>query len=169
MESRLSSLKEELERTKQELQQLKTNPDLSFSSSSSSPKHPSTEKEEEYSDEAEHVKFIEGHKFDALKAGQTGSSVDDKVEFQKKRYVTFANPPSVARAVIPEHETVVQRQPSMKKAAEKDKKKKKLQPLIPLIGGIFSKSKRNSPEAHLHHQFSSPSPSPRVLKQTTLN
>ncbi|OWM80913.1 WEB family protein At1g75720 [Punica granatum] len=164
MESRLSSLKEELERTKQELQQLKTNPDFSSSSSSLSSlqKHPVTEEDEE-SDGTEHVKFIEDHhptnKFEVLKAqtgsscstGNDGSSGGDKVEFQKKRYVTFANPPSMAQVLVPERDTVLQRHPSLKKPANKKK------PLIPLIGGIFSKSKKNYPE--VHHQFSS---SPRV-------
>lgn len=164
MESRLSSLEEELERTKQELLQLKTNTDFSSSSSPSSLKHPMTEEEEE-SDEAEHIKFMEDrmtNRFGALKiqgsthgTGSNGANSScDKVEFQKKRYVTFASPPSVARVVVPERDTFLQRHPSLKQPAKKKKK-----PLIPLIGGIFWKNKKNNPD-EAGHQFSS---SPQVL------
>lgn len=155
MESRLSSLKEELERTKQELHQLKTNPDLfSSSSSPSSLKHPTTEEDEE-SDEAEHLKFI-ADKPESLKIHTGNNSNGTKVELQKKRYVTFASPPSVARVIIPETDLVFQRHPSLKQPERKKKS------LIPLIGGIFSKNKKNSSNPEPNHRSSS---SPRVLHQ----
>ncbi|RDX93622.1 WEB family protein, partial [Mucuna pruriens] len=106
----LSSLQEELERTKQELQQLK---------------HRETEKHPAES-EIEDVKFVENLTTFQVK----GSRFDEeKMEFQKKRYVTFANPPSVSHHVmLPQHGVEkLERHPSLRK-----KKKKSL---IPLIGG----------------------------------
>lgn len=159
MESRLSSLKEELERAKQELLRLKTNPGFSFSSPSSSPKHPTADKEEE-PDEPEHVRLVgeqATNRFEARNAGRTGSfraagskcsNPDDMVEFQKKRYVTFVNAPPAAQDIVPERETVLQQH------STQARKKKKLRPLIPLIGGIFSKSKKDNTE--VHHEFPSP-------------
>ncbi|OIT25411.1 PREDICTED: WEB family protein At1g75720-like [Nicotiana attenuata] len=99
----LSSLEEELERTRNELENLK------FEQKS---------KEQVMVSEIEDLKFIEKSQIMA----------NENVEFQKKRYVTFANPPTLNGLVIPQSE----RHPSLKK-----KKKKK----IPLIGGIFSRKK----------------------------
>ncbi|XP_070056360.1 WEB family protein At1g75720 [Nicotiana tomentosiformis] len=101
----LSSLEEELERTRKELENLK------FEQQS---------KEQVMVSEIEDLKFIENSQIMA----------NENVEFQKKRYVTFVNPPTLNGIVIP-----LQRHPSLKK-----KKKKKI-PLIPLIGGIFSRMK----------------------------
>ncbi|KAK4753441.1 hypothetical protein SAY87_022239 [Trapa incisa] len=169
MESCLSSLKEELERTKQELLQLKTNTtDFSSSSSPSSLKHPTTEEEEESDEIAEHVKFMEDRLTNRLGSlelqglpphGTTGSNSGaknscDKVEFQKKRYVTFASPPSLDHQVVVVSESsdsILQRHPSLRQEAEKKHKKNK-KPLIPLIGAIFSRNKRSHPVAR--HQFS---------------
>ncbi|XP_042052976.1 WEB family protein At1g75720-like isoform X2 [Salvia splendens] len=60
------------------------------------------------------------------------------VEFQRRRCVTFANPPLVAQVALPPppQQGMFQRHPSLKK------KKKKA--LIPFIGGIFSKKKGSS-------------------------
>nr|GME06171.1 WEB family protein At1g75720-like [Ipomoea batatas] len=76
----LSSLQEELRRTKSELQQLKQH---------------SGKQGEEYS-EIEDLKFIE----------DTEVKHENVVEFQKKRYVTFANPPAYSRHVMapPSHD-----------------------------------------------------------------
>ncbi|GMJ14885.1 hypothetical protein HRI_005157700 [Hibiscus trionum] len=60
-----------------------------------------------------------------------------QTEFQKKRYVTFANPPSLAQVIVPQGVEKLERHPSLRK--------KKKKPLIPLIGGIFSR-KKESPE-----------------------
>ncbi|KAI7727258.1 hypothetical protein M8C21_014893, partial [Ambrosia artemisiifolia] len=66
----------------------------------------------------EDVKFIQDVEVNTSHSG---------VEFQKKRYVTFAKPPSVEQVIIPSCDaTVLERQPSVKK-------KKKKKPLIPLI------------------------------------
>ncbi|KAE8712617.1 Hexokinase 3 [Hibiscus syriacus] len=93
----LSSLKEELDRTKRELQKMKE-------------RDP-----------------------DQVKKTQTCN--EQGTEFQKKRYVTFANPPSLAQVIIPPGLEKLERHPSLRKKKEK--------PFIPLIGGLFSRKKRN--------------------------
>ncbi|KAE8729264.1 Hexokinase 3 [Hibiscus syriacus] len=110
MENCLSSLKEELERTKRELQKMK---------------------------ERETQKPI--LEFDVVpvpdQVKKTHTSNEQGTEFQKKRYVTFANPPSLAQVIIPQGVEKLERHPSLRK--------KKKKPLIPLIGGIFSRKKGN--------------------------
>lgn len=129
----LSSLQEELARTKRELHHLKKLERHWDSGSSSKQKHPAevigggggggdNDKED--------VKFVE----------------KTTTEFQKKRYVTFTNPVSVAHHVAAPlaavDEAVLQRHPSLRK-----KKKKALIPLGQLIGGIFSRKRGNRAEA----------------------
>ncbi|KAF8410455.1 hypothetical protein HHK36_002984 [Tetracentron sinense] len=111
----LSSLKEELEKTKRELRQMKER---------------ETEKPM-IDSEIEDLKFVENATSIQDKK-QTDSA--EAMEFQKKRYVKFASPPSLAQVIIsPEGPEVLETHPSLKK--------KKKKPLIPLIGGIFSKKK----------------------------
>ncbi|KAF7829577.1 WEB family protein [Senna tora] len=95
----LSSLQEELERTKQELQQLKQR-----QNGIASPTMDST------------------------------TSQHETMDFHRKRYVTFANPPSVAHVILPQGVEKLERHPSLRK--------KKKNPLIPLIH-IFSRKKPN--------------------------
>ncbi|KAG2698389.1 hypothetical protein I3843_07G148800 [Carya illinoinensis] len=119
MANSLSYMKEELERTKHELQQLK-------------------ERESEKLMEAEFVdvKFVEDStRFEVKKQNSEDEEDEGIMEFQKKRYVTFANPPSSAQVLIPQGVEKLERHPSIKK---------KKKPLIPLLGGIFSKKKGSS-------------------------
>lgn len=113
----LSSLEEELQRTKKELQQLKER-----------------ESEKQVMEtEIEHLKFVE----DSIDIEVKAETSDEGTEFQKKRYVTFANPPSLARVMVPPHgDVALERHPSLRK--------KKKKPLIPLIGGLFSRKKSSS-------------------------
>ncbi|CAI9777888.1 unnamed protein product [Fraxinus pennsylvanica] len=112
----LSTLQEELERTKMELQQLM--------------QHEKCLLDLEINGE---LKFVE----DSTKL-RVKETCSEKIEFQKKKYVRFANPPSVSQILVPEpsDDAVLKRHPSLKK--KKNKKQ-----LIPLIGRIFSIIKRN--------------------------
>lgn len=126
MANSLSSLKQELERTKQELRVLKDR----------------ESEKPQIESEIEDVKFVEGsRRFEirtqSLLSGDDINQEAGSFELQKKRYVTFANPPSLAKVMIPQGVEILERHPSLKK--------KKKKPLIPLIGGIFSK-KKASPE-----------------------
>ncbi|PHU20943.1 hypothetical protein BC332_12094 [Capsicum chinense] len=104
----LSSLEEELERTRNELDKLKIE-----------------QQQVKLSEIDEDLKFIEKSQIMAHE------NVD---EFQKKRYVTFAN--NLPQDDDDHHHVVLQSHPSLKK-----KKKKKIPLIIPLIGGIFSRKK----------------------------
>lgn len=108
----INSLREELEQSKKELQELKT---LEFQKEPVDPNF-------------EDLKFIEN----ATKVDINIQNEEAK-EFQKKRYVKFASPPSLAQVIINKDE-LPERSPSVKKT-------KKKKPLIPLIGWLFSKKK----------------------------
>lgn len=127
----LSSLQEELERTKEELQQLKQR---------------ETEKHQVETTEIEDVKFVENlTTFDfEVKSSRFD---EENMEFQKKRYVTFANPPSEFHVMLPQSQGIekLERHPSLRK-----KKKKSL---IPLIGGIFSRKKGNTQQLPFHESI----------------
>ena len=116
----LSSLQDELERTKQELELLKQR---------------ETEKHPVESEINEDVKFVENY-LTKFEIRDSPISDEERMDFQKKRYVTFANPPSGAHVMLPHGVEKLERHPSLRKT-------KKKKPLIPLIGGLFSRKKGN--------------------------
>ncbi|KAH1064984.1 hypothetical protein J1N35_029971 [Gossypium stocksii] len=112
----LCALKEELERTKTELQQMK-------------------ERETEklmMEFEMEDVKIVPGSARYEVNETRTFNE-EGTTEFQKKRYVTFSNQPCLTQVVGPQGVEKLERHPSLRQ--------KKKKPLIPLIGGLFSKRK----------------------------
>ncbi|KAG7590260.1 hypothetical protein ISN44_As07g024440 [Arabidopsis suecica] len=121
MRNSLSCLKEELERTKQELQKLRVDPGLH---------------------ETKLDETIFKTKFEVLVP-----RVDDEPirsprlrSMSEKRYVKFANPTGNNNGSVVE--MFLERHPSMKMKEKKTKNNKKKKSLIPLfIGGIFSKKK----------------------------
>ncbi|KAI6687619.1 hypothetical protein NL676_024447 [Syzygium grande] len=142
MADALSSLQQELERTKQELARLRKQ---------QSYKHPintvaesiEEEEEEEEEEDVKHVKSVEAptesERAEALWFDDDDDN-DEKVGFCEKRYVTFAD-----RAPTPQSDDEAWRgHPSI---GNKKTKKKKKKPLIPLLGEILSKRK-----GHSHHQ-----------------
>ncbi|XP_047324069.1 WEB family protein At3g51220-like [Impatiens glandulifera] len=122
MKTCIYSLQEELEKTKFELKQLK---------------------EHEESDDAQSITF-ENDIEDLKCIEESSESITQTVsihEVQKKRYVTFANCPSLAKVIVPNSDNDV-RDSVLERLGSLKKKNKK--PLIPLIGGFFSKMKLSS-------------------------
>lgn len=123
MRNSLSSLKEELERTKQELQKLRVDP-------------------------VEPVKKIDETvfktKFEVLVPQSDDGPISTSPRLRsmsEKRYVKFANPTSTGDngSVV---EMFLERHPPSIRKKDKKTKKKKKKSLIPLfIGGIFAKKK----------------------------
>lgn len=127
----LSSLQEELHNTKKELQLIK---DRQFSSLS----HPHEKQQQQRTilfdseqneeDEDDDVKVVEA----------------DSMEFQKKRYVTFANPPAAVVAPVAAIPPPVPVEKKLDRLSSLKREKNKIKKtLIPLISGIFSKRKGN--------------------------
>ncbi|KAL1343936.1 hypothetical protein HN51_017862 [Arachis hypogaea] len=125
----LSSLQEELERTKRELQQLKQMSETEKHVDV----HPPADDEIE-----EDVKFVEN-----LTTFQVKSSRFED-EFQKKRYVTFANPPSESHHHH-HHHVMLQPPPEKLERHPSLRRNTKKKSFIPLIGAIFS---RKNPTQH---------------------
>ncbi|KAK9165200.1 hypothetical protein Scep_000391 [Stephania cephalantha] len=117
MENCLTNLKEELEQTKRELEQIKARELEKMKIDS----------------EMEDLKFIE-HPIE-MEDSAWGTPDESELDFQKKRYVKFASPPSLAKVMTPDEgaQQVLERHPSLKK--------KKKKPLIPLIAGLFFKKR----------------------------
>ncbi|XP_010536353.1 PREDICTED: WEB family protein At1g75720 [Tarenaya hassleriana] len=119
MKNYLSSLREELERTKQELQLLK---------------------QIDHDDDVEFKNRIEDKietKFEVYHCGSVEGGDFEKKNRKKseKRYVKFANTTSIGTSVAGV-ERLLERQHSMRR--------KKKESLIPLIGGLFCKKKKKA-------------------------
>ena len=142
----LKSLREELEQTKRELQHLK------------STKKPAPEHTKAINPEIEELKIVEiNPPMSKRSADQRDVTVNDhdillQDELQKKKFVTFASPPSLTREmkhnVSPGTNDVASaatlgRTPSFRK----DGKKK---PLVPIMGWLFPRKKRSSNEVGAH-------------------
>ncbi|CAD5164221.1 unnamed protein product [Musa acuminata subsp. malaccensis] len=125
MLNRLSSLGEELEKTKMEIKRLKAG-----------------ESEKRVRDiEIEDVKFVENAGEVEVAASLLGNH-HQVVELQKKRYVTFADPPSLAPVLVNAEEQMLERQVSVDKESTRvTKKTTKKKPLLPLIAALFAKKK----------------------------
>ncbi|XP_074375410.1 WEB family protein At1g75720 isoform X2 [Apium graveolens] len=117
MATYLLSLQKELERTRQELQQLKEQ------------KKEKLQLKPEVDEDVKHVEINAATKYEGMMI-----SHDQKVEFQNKKYVTFRNPQTVAKThVVPQGDAVLERHPSLR-----IKKKKSL---MPLFGFLFPRKK----------------------------
>ncbi|PIN08937.1 hypothetical protein CDL12_18484 [Handroanthus impetiginosus] len=115
----LFSLQQELEQAKLEIQRLKTT-------------RPDNMRQHALDLDIEDIKFVE----DLTEIAQQDvvKTINGHEETQKK-YVRFANPPSVAQVYVPHcSEALLQRQHSVKK-------KKKITQFIPLVKGIFGKKR----------------------------
>ncbi|XVF15904.1 hypothetical protein REPUB_Repub09cG0196700 [Reevesia pubescens] len=118
MSYRIKTLREELEQTKKELQQLKAR---EF-------------QKQRFNPDIEDIKFIENAR---SKIGTTTQN-EETEEFQKKRYVKFASPPSLAKVIVNKEEMQERPAASVKKVRRKS--------LIPIIGWLFSKKKGSQEE-----------------------
>lgn len=112
MSYRIKTLREELELTKKELQQLKAR---------------EFDQKQRFDPDMEDFKFMEN----ATKIGIMTQD-EEPEEFQKKRYVKFASPPSLAQVIV-NREEKLERQAPVKKVRRKS--------LIPVIGWLFYKKK----------------------------
>ncbi|KAJ6682213.1 WEB FAMILY PLANT PROTEIN [Salix koriyanagi] len=116
----IKSLREELEETKKELQRFKA--------------RERTHKKQPVLDdpEIEELKFVENAtKMEIMTRNRTG--IQEPEDFQKKRFVKFASPPSLAKVIVSKEE-MLERPRSFKRMAKKSS-------LIPLLGWLFTKTK----------------------------
>ncbi|KAL0923418.1 hypothetical protein M5K25_007474 [Dendrobium thyrsiflorum] len=122
MENYLTSLKQELDKTKTELKQLKAR-DLEKPAIDS---------------EIEDIKFVENTTEIEIEM----PVVNEDLTIQRKKYVKFANPPSLARVMCTE-EHVLDRQFSVDRETSqtRNKQKKKKKSLLPIIVSVFLKKK----------------------------
>lgn len=117
--NRLESLRLELEQTKRELNILKKR----------------ESRKDPFNHAIEDLKFVENSKDLEIKT-QAG-----RIEFEKKRIVRFASPPSLAQVIASDDGGRALEKPNSLR------KKGKKKPLELLIGAIFSKKRENEEEA----------------------
>ena len=115
----IKSLREELEETKKELQRFKARERMHK-------KQPVLD-----DPEIEELKFVENATKMGMTKNQTG--IQEPMDFQKKRFVKFASPPSLAKVIVSKEE-MLERPRSFKRMAKKSS-------LIPLLGWLFTKTK----------------------------
>ncbi|XP_020572393.1 WEB family protein At3g51220-like [Phalaenopsis equestris] len=125
MANYLTSLIQELEETKTELKQLKAR-DL---------EKPSIDPE------IEDIKFVEN----TTEIEIEGPVVKEDIGTQRKKYVKFANPPSLARVMSTEEQVLDRKFSNGRETLQmrKKQKKKKKKPLLPLIVSVFLKKKKS--------------------------
>ncbi|XP_055826540.1 WEB family protein At2g17940-like [Solanum dulcamara] len=126
----LQSLKEELELTKREIQQLKTR--------ELKQKVPLVPDNPEIDEE---IKFIENPSSKVDVRTQFQEDDDNEIEFKTKRSVKFASTPLLTRIIVSKDH--VNKEMETSPSQLKKKMKRKIRPLIPLISGLFSKRKGN--------------------------
>lgn len=125
----LKSLREELEQTKRELRHLKSS------------RQPFTKL---LNPEIEDLKFVENNNVNsAMSLNEEVAAAAAEAEFQKKRYVSFASPPSLTRVIVREDDGTPNVHNKMRKDQRADsprrkEKKEKKKPLGTLIRRIFS-------------------------------
>ncbi|MCD7463719.1 hypothetical protein HAX54_051215 [Datura stramonium] len=124
----LQSLKEELELTRREIQQLKTGELKQNVPLSDNP-------------EIEELKFIENPSSKVEVRTQFQEDYGDVIEFKPKRSVKFASTPLLTRIIVSKEN--VNKEMETSPSQLKKKMKRKMKPLIPLISGLFSKKKGN--------------------------
>ncbi|KAJ8545744.1 hypothetical protein K7X08_018327 [Anisodus acutangulus] len=120
----LQSLRQELELTRREIQQLKTR-------ETAQQKVPILANP----DEIEELKFIEQTSSKVEVKTQTEEE-DDEIEFEKKRSVKFASPPLLTKVIVNKEDVKKECEKSPSQLKKKLKRK-------PLIGALFSKKKGN--------------------------
>ncbi|KAH7519929.1 hypothetical protein FEM48_Zijuj08G0089500 [Ziziphus jujuba var. spinosa] len=108
----IKSLREELEQAKKELEKIKAREFI----------------KQRVNPDTEDLKFIEN----ATKVQINTPDHEEDNEFQKKRYVKFASPPSLAQVIVSRDEKP-ERPTSMNKLKKKS--------LLPTLGWLFSKKK----------------------------
>lgn len=117
----LKSLRQELEQTKIELIKLK---------SRDYDKHP-------FDPHLEDLIFVENAtKIEIATKNEESEDAEDAEELQKKRYVTFASPPSLTRTIA-DHDN----RSEVQETSPVQKKPKK-KPLMPLVGRILNFSRK---------------------------
>ncbi|MBA0560716.1 hypothetical protein Golob_017594 [Gossypium lobatum] len=113
----IKTLTEELERTKKELQQFKAK---EF-------------QKQQFDPNIEDFKFVES-------TTKIMTQHEEPEEFQKKRYVKFASPPSLTQVIVNQDGTP-EKTASVKKVRRKS--------LVPIIGWLFQKKKASQEDDHL--------------------